>query len=248
MEMATTFEILPAIDLRGGRVVRLEEGDFERETSFATDPASVAATFADDGARWIHVVDLDAARTGVAAHEGVIAQIIASVAGRAHVEVAGGLRAEGVVANALVAGASRAVVGTAAIRDPAFAGRLVAAHGAQRIVMAIDVRNDRAVGDGWSVSDPGVDAEAIIRRLADEGITTFEVTAIERDGLMAGPDLALYERLVRLERGAIIASGGVTSLSDIEAVRSVGCRGAIIGRALYEGRLSLRDAIEAGHR
>lgn len=248
MVMATTFDILPAIDLRGGRVVRLEEGDFERETAFSVDPASVADGFADDGATWIHVVDLDAARTGAPAHDSVIAEIIAAVDGRARVEVAGGLRTERAAAGALESGAARVVIGTAAIRDAAFAGRLVAAHGSARIVVAIDIRNDRAVGDAWSETDPGVDAAEAIRRLADAGVETFEVTAIERDGLLSGPNLALYSRLVRLDRGAIIASGGVTSISDIEAVRKIGCRGAIIGRALYEGRLSLPDAIEAGRR
>ena len=110
--------------------------------------------------------------------------------------------------------------------------------------MAIDVRGARAVGDGWAASDPGVDAEEAIRGLADAGIETFEVTAIERDGSLSGPNLALYERLVGLDRGAIIASGGIASLGDIEAVRAIGCRGVIVGRVLYEGRLSLRDAME----
>src|SRR5688572_25531558 len=138
MAMATTFEILPAIDLRGGRVVRLEEGDFERETEFAADPAAVAAGFADEGARWIHVVDLDAARTGEPVHGQVITELIASVGGRTRVEVAGGLRTESAVASALHGGATRAVIGTAAIRDPAFAGRLIESHNAERIVVAID--------------------------------------------------------------------------------------------------------------
>jgi phosphoribosylformimino-5-aminoimidazole carboxamide ribotide isomerase len=137
------------------------------------------------------------------------------------------------------------VVGTAAIRDPALAGRLVAAHGPSRIVVAIDVRNDRAVGDAWSAADAGVDAEDLIRRLAGAGVETFEVTAIERDGLLSGPNLGLYERLVHLDRGTIIASGGIATLDHIAAVRELGCTGAIIGRALYEGRLSLRDAIRA---
>ena len=244
MEMATRFEILPAIDLRGGRVVRLQEGDFARETAFASDPSAVATGFADAGAGWIHVVDLDAARIGVPVHGQIISELIASVGGRTRVEVAGGLRTEQAVASALAGAAARAVVGTAAIRDPAFAGRLVDTHGATRIVVAIDVRDDRAVGDAWSAADPGIDAEDAITRLADAGVETFEVTAIERDGLLSGPHLGLYKRLVDLDRGAIIASGGIASLDDIESVRAIGCRGAIIGRALYEGRLSLRESIE----
>jgi len=248
MNQATPFEILPAIDLRDGRVVRLEKGDFDRETVFSLLPAAVAVGFADDGAEWIHVVDLDAARNGSAAHADVIAQIIKSVDGRVRIEVAGGLRTEHAVAAVLESGAARAVVGTAALRDPSFAARLVAVHGSDRIVMAIDVRNDRAVGDGWSSADPGVEAEAIIRRLADDGVEIFEVTAIERDGLLSGPNLSLYDRLVGLDCGRIIASGGIARLEDIKAIRTIGCRGAIIGRALYGGHLSLRDAIEVNKR
>ena len=246
--LTTGFEILPAIDLRGGRVVRLKEGDFARTTTFDVDAASVARGFGTDGATWIHVVDLDAARTGEAVNGPVIAEIIGSVEGRINVEVAGGLRTEEAVAGALASGAARVVVGTAAIREPAFAGRLVANHGASRIAVAIDVRGGRAVGNGWSRSDPGVDAEQAIRTLGDAGVRTFEVTAIERDGLLAGPNMDLYERLVRLDLGAIFASGGIASLNDIAEVQAVGCRGAIVGRALYEGRLSLRDAIEMSRR
>ncbi len=244
MKMATTFDILPAIDLHGGRVVRLEEGDFQRETTFGDDPAAIAVGFADEGAGWIHVVDLDAARTGLSAHAAAIAGIVASVGERLRVEVAGGLRSEATVANALDLGAARVVVGTAAIRDPAFAGRLVAIHGASRIVVAIDIRDDRAVGDAWSAADRGVAVDETIRRLADQGIDTFEATAIERDGLLAGPNLGLYERLVRLERGAIIASGGIATVDDIRAVQAIGCRGAIIGRALYSGTMTVRDALQ----
>jgi phosphoribosylformimino-5-aminoimidazole carboxamide ribotide isomerase len=245
MTTTTTFEILPAIDLRGGRVVRLQEGDFERETAFGDDPTTVAEGFAADGARWLHVVDLDAARSGAPAHVEAIARIIASIGERVAVEVAGGLRTGAAVASVLEGGAARVVVGTAAIRDPAFAGRLIATHGADRIAVAVDIREGRAVGDGWSTADPGVDATTIVTRLADEGVTTFEVTAIERDGLLAGPNLDLYERLVALDRGSIIASGGVASVADLTAIRSTGCRGVIVGRAIYEGRLSLRDALQA---
>ena len=248
MAMASTFDVLPAIDLLDGRVVRLQKGDFERETAYATDPGLVAAAFAADGARWIHVVDLDAARSGRPSHAAAIAGIVASVGERLRVEVAGGLRSEGAVVAALEAGAARAVVGTAAIRDADFAGRLVTWHGSSRIAVAIDVRDGRAVGEAWSASDPGVDADEIIRRLADVGVETFEVTAIERDGMLAGPNLALYGRLVRLDRGAIVASGGITTVDDIRAVQAIGCAGAIIGRALYEGRLTLPDALSAAGR
>ncbi len=137
------------------------------------------------------------------------------------------------------------MVGTAALRDPAFAGRLVATHGRQRIAVAIDVRDGLALGEGWRAGAAGVRAEDALMALADQGVTTFEATAIERDGLLAGPDLDLLGRLVALGRGRVIASGGVTSVADIRAVRELGCAGAILGRALYEGRIDLASAIGA---
>ena len=239
MTMATAFEILPAIDLRGGHVVRLQQGDFGRETMFSDDAAVVAEGFARQGATWLHVVDLDGARSGTRVQASVIAGIVAAVAGRVRIEVAGGLRDEGAVAAALTAGAARVVVGTAAIEDPAFAGRLIAGHGAERIAVAIDVREGRAVGHGWTPTDRGMEVAEAIRRSADQGIATFEVTAIDRDGLLGGPDVPLYERLVQLDRGSIIASGGIATADDVREVRSIGCTGAIVGRALYEGRLAL---------
>lgn len=243
MVTATSFEILPAIDLRGGRVVRLRQGDFDCETAYETEPAAAAAAFAAAGARWLHVVDLDGARTGVPAHTRAIAAIVAAAGERTRVEIAGGLRNERSVAEALGSGAARAVVGTAALQDPAFAGRLVDIHGSGRVAVAIDVRDGRAVGHGWSTDAPGTDAREAIRRLADVGLVTFEVTAIERDGLLEGPNLALYERLLRLGRGAIIASGGIATVDDLRAIRDIGCSGAIVGRALYEGHLDLGDAL-----
>ncbi len=243
--MASGFDILPAIDLRGGRVVRLQQGDFERETAFADDPSEVARSFADAGARWLHVVDLDGARTGEPAHTGLIQGLVEDIGERASVEVAGGLRTADAVATVLAAGARRAVVGTAALRDPGFAGDLIGTHGADRIVVALDVRHGLALGEGWRAGAGGVRAEDALIALADQGVTTFEATAIDRDGLLGGPDLDLLGRLVALGRGAVIASGGIASLDDIETVRSIGCAGAIVGRALYEGRIDLGQAVRS---
>ena len=246
IDLLPAMDLLPAIDLRGGRVVRLEQGDFGRETAFSDDPVSVALEFVAAGARWLHVVDLDGARTGRPVHRALITAIVAAVGNRAQVEVAGGLRTVDAVATALATGAARAVVGTAAIRDPGFAGRLVATHGPGRIAAAIDVRDGAAVGDAWATGSPGVarvDAAQAIARLADAGVTTFEVTAIERDGLLSGPDVALYERMVTLDRGTIIASAGIATVDHLRAVRDLGCGGAIVGRALYDGSLDLAKAI-----
>ncbi len=236
----STFELLPAIDLRGGRVVRLRQGDFGRETSYGDDPPAVARGFAEAGADWLHVVDLDGARAGEPRQLERTADIVAEVYGRMHVEIGGGLRTAQAVAGALGTGAARAVVGTAALRDPAFAGSLVARHGTDRIVVSIDVREGMALGEGWRTGAHGLPAAEAITMLADAGVDTFEVTAIERDGLLEGPDLELLRSLVALGRGRIIASGGVSSIADVIAVQAAGCSGAIIGRALYEGRIDLR--------
>ncbi len=243
MRAATPFDILPAIDLRGGRVVRLRQGDFARETVYSDEPVAIAQEFADAGARWLHVVDLDGARVGEQVNSAVVAAIVAAVGERMHVEVAGGLRSAEAVSAVLQVGAARAVVGTAALRDPAFAADVVKAHGAARIVVAIDVRDGLAVGHGWVPDAGGVNAFEAIQRLSDAGVTTFEVTAIDRDGLQGGPDLALYERLLAQDAGDIVASGGIASLEDLRAVRDVGCTGAIIGRALLDGSMDLRAAI-----
>jgi phosphoribosylformimino-5-aminoimidazole carboxamide ribotide isomerase len=244
MVTASGFVLLAAIDLRGGRAVRLEQGDFARETAFGDDPVAVASGFAAAGARWLHVVDLDGARTGVPAHDAVIHRIITS-APTVTIEVAGGLRSEAVVDGILEAGARRAVIGTAALQDPGLVGRLVARHGQERIAVALDVRDGVAVGHGWTAGAPGVDVERAMLDLAAAGVTTFEVTAIDRDGLLGGPDLALYERLVALHTGDVIASAGVRSIDDLSALRELGCRGAIVGRALYDGGLDLAEAVAA---
>jgi phosphoribosylformimino-5-aminoimidazole carboxamide ribotide isomerase len=248
MTGASGFDILPAIDLRGGRVVRLRQGDFDRETTYGSDPVSIAEAFVVAGARWIHVVDLDGARAGEPVQVDAIRGVIDGVGQRARVEVGGGVRTRDGAASVLAAGASRVVLGTVALADPAMVGSLLASHGADRIGVALDVRNGRAVGHGWAIDAAERDASDAMAILADEGVTTFEVTAIDRDGLLEGPDLHLYERLVGLDLGDVIASGGITTFADLHALRAAGCAGAILGRALYEGRLDLAAAVRFADR
>lgn len=242
--MRPDFELLPAIDLRGGLVVRLAEGDFSRETIYDTDPAELARAFEASGARWIHIVDLDGARDGARRQTETVARIVAAVGKRVACEVAGGLRDVSAVAGALDAGAARAVVGTAALRDPDFVETLIARFGPERIAIALDVRDGLAVGQGWVPSAAGVAVEEALTTLSAHGARTFIVTAIERDGLMIGPNVELLGRLVDRKLGEIVASAGVRSFGDILAVRAIGCVGAVVGRAIYEGRLNLADAIQ----
>jgi len=239
------FQLLPAIDLRGGQVVRLSEGDFGRETVYGNDPAEVARGFAAAGARWIHVVDLDGARDGARRQTDAVERIVAAAGERVACEVAGGLRDEDAVAAVLAAGAARAVVGTAALRDPALVARLIDRFGVGRIAIALDVRDGLAVGQGWVPGASGVPAGEALAMLSERGARTFIVTAIERDGLLGGPNLELLGRMVALGRGEVVASAGVSSLEDVFAVRSIGCVGAVVGRAIYEGRLDLVEAVRA---
>jgi phosphoribosylformimino-5-aminoimidazole carboxamide ribotide isomerase len=241
----STFELLPAIDLRAGRAVRLTLGDFERETVYDDDPVAVAARFVAAGARWIHVVDLDGARAGEPRQADIVGAIVAAVGDRAACQVAGGLRDEGAVARALEAGAGRVVLGTAALRDPEFVGTLIERFGPHRIVVALDVRDGLALGEGWRSGVAGLHPEEALLTLSEAGAERFAVTAIERDGALLGPDLDLVGRLVALGRGSIIASAGIRSVDDLLAVRRAGAAGAIVGKALYEGRIDLATALGA---
>jgi phosphoribosylformimino-5-aminoimidazole carboxamide ribotide isomerase len=238
------FDLLPAIDLAGGRVVRLRQGDFDRMEVVGDDPVAVSLAFAAAGARWLHVVDLDGAQAGTSRHGTAIAQVIAAVGPDVACEVGGGLRSEASVRTVLEFGARRAVLGTRALEDPTMVGRLVSRHGADCVAVAIDVRDGVAVGEAWRAGAAGKPIGEAIERLVDVGVATFEVTAIDRDGVLTGPDLELLASAVA-SGARVIASGGVRSVADLEAVRAAGCAGAIVGRALYDGSLDLAEAIAA---
>lgn len=237
------FQVLAAIDLLGGQVVRLRRGAFDDATVYGTDPAATAAWLVDAGVPWLHVVDLDGARAGHPAHRAEIAAILEAVSGRAAVEVGGGLRDEAAASSLLEDGVDRVVLGTAALAQPDLAGRLVARHGTERVAVAIDVRGSLAVGDAWRTGAAGSGPEVAIRSLQAAGIATFEVTSVDRDGTLEGPDLDLLRRLVELDAGAIVGSGGIRDGADVAAIRDLGCVGAIVGRALYEGRVDVRGLL-----
>ncbi|MDP9483765.1 MAG: 1-(5-phosphoribosyl)-5-[(5-phosphoribosylamino)methylideneamino] imidazole-4-carboxamide isomerase [Chloroflexota bacterium] len=239
------FDLIPAIDLLGGRVVRLVTGDFSRETVYGDDPASVAEGFAGAGAGWLHLVDLDGARAGTPAQAEAVAAVVGAVGRRLRVQVGGGLRSDDAVDRVLHMGVARVVIGTAALSTPGFAGGLVRRYGSERVAAALDVRSGQAVGEGWRGGAAGVPPVHAAARLMDEGVETLIVTGIERDGLLEGPDVDLLERILRLGPGRVIASGGISSTEDVLRVRELGCSGAIVGRALYEGRLDLRATLEA---
>ncbi|MEO8208141.1 MAG: 1-(5-phosphoribosyl)-5-[(5-phosphoribosylamino)methylideneamino] imidazole-4-carboxamide isomerase [Chloroflexota bacterium] len=239
------FQLLPAIDIRGGQVVRLERGDFARETVFATDPVAAARLFVDGGATGLHLVDLDGARDGSRANAAAISAVIQSVGPGVAVEVAGGLRSTDGVAAVLAEGAVRAVIGTRALVDPAFVETLIRDHGPDKVAVSIDVRDGLAVGQGWVSGAAGVPVGKALASLLAVGVVWFEVTAIARDGVLGGPDLELLAMTMENPAARVIAAGGIATTQHLKAVRAVGCRGAIVGRALYDGTMPLTEAINA---
>jgi len=233
--------LLPSIDLRHGRVVRLRQGDADRETVYGDDPLAVAERFAAEGARWLHLVDLDRA-FGDGDNADLLGEVIASVGSRLRVQVGGGFRTLAAIEQALGLGAARVVIGTAAVRSPDLISAAVERAGTDRLAVGIDARAGIVAIRGWR-EETGERADDVARRVIDQGICTLVYTDVARDGMLAGPDLAGAAALQTLG-AAVIASGGVASLDDLRRGRNAGLAGAIVGRAIYEGRFTVREAVE----
>jgi phosphoribosylformimino-5-aminoimidazole carboxamide ribotide isomerase len=234
-------ELFPAIDIRNGRVVRLSQGEATRQTVYGEDPAAVAETYAAGGARWIHVVDLDRA-FGEGHNDGAVQRILQRVGGRVSVQAGGGFRSVELVRRGLALGVTRVVVGTAAASDPEFLGALTDSVSAERVAVGVDARDGMVAVRGWTETS-ALTAGELARSAVRAGILTLIYTDVERDGMMRGPDV---EGAVRLqETGAsVIVSGGVSSLDDLRRAAEAGLSGAVVGRALYEGRFELPAALE----
>jgi phosphoribosylformimino-5-aminoimidazole carboxamide ribotide isomerase len=230
--------IIPAIDILGGRCVRLVRGDFEHPKVYADDPAEVAEEFANAGAEHLHVVDLDAAR-GSGDNRGVIQSILRRQ--DLKIQVAGGVRTAEIVNALLTAGAHAVVMGTAAVRDPRLLERCARRHPA-RILAALDVRNDQAAVSGWTETEPVMIGSLLARwdRLPLAGVV---LTSIDKDGTLGGPDLKTLAKARAMTSLTLQYSGGVTSLEDIGRVAAAGAQAVIVGKALYEGRFTLEQAL-----
>jgi phosphoribosylformimino-5-aminoimidazole carboxamide ribotide isomerase len=234
------IDLYPAIDLLGGRVVRLRQGDYADETVYGDDPVSVAREFAAAGASWVHVVDLDAARSGDPVNRPVVAAIAAALAGVAQVQTGGGVRSVDDARELADVGVARVVMGSAAVREPAL---VEAASQVVAVAVGLDHRNGELAVHGWTEGS-GVmldDAYALFPSAA-----VFVVTDIGRDGMLEGPDIAGLTRSADLAGAPVIASGGVSSLADVVALAQIENLGGIItGKAVYEGRFTVVQAIEA---
>ena len=234
------MQIFPAIDLRGGQVVRLCQGDYGQETVYGRDPCAQARCFLEAGARYLHVVDLDGARDGTLANFDSIAAIARQ--GGLYMEVGGGIRTEDRIRQYLDLGVGRCILGTAAVRDFGFTARMAQKYG-DRIAVGVDAREGYVAVSGWRETsrERGVD---FCRRLCDAGVRTVIYTDISRDGAESGTNLPLYRELAEIRGLDITASGGVGSLEELRELQSIGTRAAILGKALYTGRLDLRTVIE----
>ncbi|HEX2191176.1 MAG TPA: 1-(5-phosphoribosyl)-5-[(5-phosphoribosylamino)methylideneamino]imidazole-4-carboxamide isomerase [Longimicrobiaceae bacterium] len=238
------MELFPAIDLRRGRCVRLEKGDAERETAYGDDPRAVAEGFAAAGARWVHVVDLDAA-FGDGSNRALIRDLASSTGLR--VQTGGGLRSEAELEEVFAAGVARAVIGTAAVERPELVRRAVERFGAERIAVGLDARGRRPATRGWT-EESGADLFDLARSLVELGARTVVYTDIERDGTMRGPNLDASAELAAHSGAEVIVSGGIRGVDDVAAVAAAaragaGLAGVIVGKAIYEGRLGVAEAL-----
>jgi phosphoribosylformimino-5-aminoimidazole carboxamide ribotide isomerase len=230
--------LYPAIDLRDGRVVRLRRGDYAQETVYGDDPVPVATAFCEQGARWIHVVDLDAARTGDPAKLAVVEAIAAAVAGRAEVQAGGGVRSVEVARALAGAGVARVVMGSAAVRT---LGLIEEVAGIVPVAVGLDHRRGVLAVDGWTA---GSDVTLTDALAGFPAASAFVITDIERDGVLAGPDVAGLADAVAATDTPVIASGGVGTLDDLRALARIGgVDGVIVGRALYERRFTVAEAL-----
>lgn len=238
--------LYPAIDVREGRVVRLLQGDYAQETRYDGAPLAMAKRHAQAGADWLHLVDLDAARAGGYTLGPLLASIKAATSLR--VQTGGGVRSEQEVESILAAGADRVVVGSMAVRETGQVLAWIRRFGAERVTIALDVRQD-ADGvwtlpvAGWT-ENSGVRFEPLVQRFAEAGVRHLLCTDIARDGMLVGPSIALYRQLSAWAPGMEIqASGGIRGIEDIQAATAAGCRGAVLGKALLEGRFTLQQAL-----
>lgn len=235
-----TLQLLPAVDVQGGQAVQLVQGVAGTQKEFG-DPLQAALRWQEEGSSWIHLVDLDAAFG-----RGVNSPLLAEIVGRLDidVELSGGIRDDESLARALATGCRRVNIGTAALEDPEWCERVIAEHG-ERIAIGLDVRGERLAARGWTTE--GGPWRETLERLAAAGCPRFVVTDVNSDGMLTGPNLTLLKEVCALTTAAVVASGGVSTLADLSDLRDLvpfGVEGAIIGTALYLGRLTLAEAIE----
>ncbi len=235
------MEILPAIDIRGGRVVRLARGDYDAQTVYSDDPVSVAKDFVAAGAKWIHMVDLDAALSGEVTNAASVKAVADAV--DAKIELGGGARDQAAITAMLENGASRVVVGSAAVKNFEWFAQLLTDDSlAGKLALGLDARDGKLAAQGWT-EQLETTAVELARRVSGSKLGAIVYTDIARDGMLTGVNIDATKQMVQATDVPIIASGGVAGIEDIRQCRLAGCAGAIVGKAYYEGRINLSDAI-----
>jgi phosphoribosylformimino-5-aminoimidazole carboxamide ribotide isomerase len=238
-------DLYPAIDILGGNAVRLTQGDFDAKKVYDERPLDAARRWVGEGAERLHVVDLDGAREGAPVHLEHLKGIVSELG--VPVQYGGGLRSSEAVGAALAAGADRAIVGTVALTDPELLGEMLDAHGAERVCVSVDARGGRAAASGWAETTEAR-TEEVLERLRDVGVGWFVYTDVDRDGLLTGPDVERVGEISEHVTGRLIYSGGIGALADLEALAAIGSgsiAGVIVGKALYERRFTVREALTA---
>jgi phosphoribosylformimino-5-aminoimidazole carboxamide ribotide isomerase len=235
-----TLTLYPAIDMRGGNCVRLLQGDYDRETIYGDSPFDMARAFAADGAEWIHMVDLDGAKDGKRVNDRFVIEAAKEL--NVNVQIGGGIRSEGDILHYLENGITRVIIGSIAVSNPEFAIEMIQKYGKQ-IVVGIDAKNGYVATHGW-LNTSEVKAVELSKRFADAGAETFIFTDIATDGTLSGPNIAAVCEMAEVTGKTVIASGGVSSLADLRALNAEGVRGAIVGKALYENRFTLKEALD----
>ena len=236
------MDVIPAIDLRGGRCVRLYQGDYTRETVYSDDPLEVAAKWIDAGASWLHVVDLDGAKRGEPVHADVIGAIVASV--NVPVQVGGGIRDLVSVRRLLDLGVTRAMLGTVAVQDPELVSRVCIEFGSDAVMVSVDARDGFVSVSGWT-SNSKLPASQLVETMREAGVQTFQYTDISRDGTLTEPNYSAIIEMVAQTDGHLIAAGGISELGQLLRLAELGASGAVVGTAIYTGDIDLAEAVDA---
>lgn len=236
------MKIFPAIDLRGGKVVRLTKGDYDRMKTYSDSPLETAKMFEAAGAENLHIVDLDSAKNGGDENSAIICEIAAKT--KLFIQTGGGIRSEEKIKKYLNAGIGRVILGTAAVNNLPFLTDMVNKFGAH-IAVGVDAKDNMVAVNGWT-QKTDVDSIEFCRQLRDIGVETVIYTDISKDGMLSGTNLAVYNKLSEIKGLNIIASGGISSIDDIKALTEIECYGAIIGKAIYENRIDLKEALDCG--
>lgn len=238
-----SFTIYPAIDMRGGKCVRLLQGDYNQETVYGDSPYDMAKKFADEGASWIHMVDLDGAKEGNRVNDDSVIKAAQTL--NAKIQIGGGIRKEADIAHYLENGVARVIIGSIAVSKPEFAIEMIRKYGSQ-IAVGLDAKNGYVATHGW-LNTSEVKAVELGKQFADAGAETFIFTDIATDGMLSGPNIEAVRLLAKETGKSVIASGGVSGLADLTSLKEFygdGVSGAIVGKAIYEGRFTVKEALE----